>query len=543
MPLVIRHGGFADSQPRTRELRRDAEQLGAFGYMFPELVSSPKDHLNDIPSMAGRLKKLARAMIEDTHPRNDNSTIPPVYTYWGQFIDHEITAMTDVAPGKPIEQGIFVDQIRVLSQKEIVDGLHNQRQPTLSLDSVYDDGPDNDVIELYESDRIRLQVGEVDSFDRQLPNPALGRHRDLPRFTPEHQSKLEEFMADHHYKVGFARIGDSRNDENLNVAQFHVAMLKFHNAVVNWVATEEGQVGKALFARAKQLTCWHFQWLVVHDYLKTIALPPIVDRLLYAEEGLFENRLYMPLEFAVAGFRFGHSMIRPAYDYNLNFGRKRVNTQLKRATLFDLFTLTGHGGLGNKSHLPEKWVIEWDRFVDKTSPYVDRFARKIDTRITFPLSNLLDEPTARLEEQEDDDMFSFAENYNEIVLHLAMRNLLRGYQLQLPTGEAVARALDFQRLSTSELREGNSTDVNEALRRLGATPLWFYVLKEAEVQEQGNRLGEVGSYIVANTLISLLKADCTSYLRKGWTPANGVRFENGQAILSITDLFRFAGVM
>jgi hypothetical protein len=135
-----------------------------------------------------------------------------------------------------------------------------------------------------------------------------------------------------------------------------------------------------------------------------------------------------------------------------------------------------------------------------------------------------------------------------ILKRLAVRNLLRGYQLALPTGQAVAEALGVAPLTEEELRRNNSDAVNTALTEGGfleTTPLWFYVLKEAEARANGNFLGEVGSRIVVETLIGQLRADPESYLNQegGWSPEQGVLLDDGEPIVTIKDLFRFGGLL
>ena len=136
----------------------------------------------------------------------------------------------------------------------------------------------------------------------------------------------------------------------------------------------------------------------------------------------------------------------------------------------------------------------------------------------------------------------------EILEHLAVRNLLRGYQLSIPTGQAVANLLGLAPLTEEELKEGNSDELNTLLTDSGflqKTPLWYYVLKEAEVQAGGNSLGELGSRIVAETLIGHIRNDPGSYLAQleTWVPEDGVLLPDGRPILTIKDFFRFAGVL
>jgi hypothetical protein len=346
---------------------------------------------------------------------------------------------------------------------------------------------------------------------------------------------------------GSAVIGDARKDENLIIAQLHIAFLRFHNATVAWVRKNEADTyadDQAVFTRAQQLVRWHYQWIVVNDFLPTIALPGVVDQVVVEGNALFEKRdgeVYMPLEFSVAAYRFGHSMVRGAYDYNRNFGRP--GNVIPSAPFNLLFTFTGRGGFtGATDGLPFNWVIEWDRFVERDPRFPDHFSRKIDTNLAPPLFTMANEVKG-LGDSTPEEI-----RIHDILEMLAVRNLLRGYQLSLPTGQAVAQVLGLSPLSATELQVDNSDAINTALRNGGfleRTPLWYYVLKEAEVRAGGNSLGELGSRIVVETIVGQVRNDPDSYLAQspGWTPEQGVTLPDGLAVRTIKDLFRFAGVL
>ena len=191
--------------------------------------------------------------------------------------------------------------------------------------------------------------------------------------------------------------------------------------------------------------------------------------------------------------------------------------------------------------LPDNWPIRWTRFTDKSSPFPDRFARKIDTHLSPPLKDLTNEG----KDEDGNDLQDL--RVLRILKRLAVRNLLRGYRLGLPTGQAVAAALGVTPLTAAELTGGDQ-GVADALVDGGfvdATPLWFYVLKEAEVQGQGQHLGEVGSRIVCTTLIGQIQADPDSYLNRpggAWTTAEGVKLAGGGEVDSIRTFLEFAGV-
>ena len=546
-----------------------------FDYLFSELTNNPDAHLpaEDPAAVVAGLKALATAMVEDAltpgedplQPTN-NSTIPPVYTYWGQFIDHDLTANTDRTS---TTSDVTSADLTPIDPAKVVEELKNLRQPTVNLDSVYGDGPTFDpgaptrAGRMY--DGIKLRVGTVD-VNPAIPGeripPDGDLQRDLPRIGPliaQGVIAAEDFPEDLRNRPNFRSlpfVADARNDENLIIAQFHTAFLRFHNAAVDWVQASQpagygGDVSqRRTFERAQQLTRWHYQWLVVNDFLRTITTAGVVDDILLGGLRHYYPRKgepYMPLEFSVAAYRFGHSMVRAAYDHNRNFGRPGV--VIPNAAFDQLFAFTGSGSTRGPGGvvtlnpfrggevLPFNWIIEWDRFVDKGSSVPDHFARKIDTRLAPPLHDMVN--------QGND---SLADLIKTILKSLAQRNLLRGYHLSIPTGQSVAEEMGVAPLTEAELRLNNSDALNQALEQHGflqRTPLWYYVLKEAEVRANGNSLGELGSRIVCETIIGQLMYDEESYLNQkgGWDPSKGVTLPNGDLIVTVRDFLMFAGLI
>lgn len=509
-----------------------------FDYLFPELAGDPAALLpagtaEVAATTVAALVALGDAMIEQAPPPPRNAPIPPVHTYWGQFVDHDLTAATD----NDSVIGIDVTPLTPMPPADVTALLKNARNPALNLDSVYGDGPfarppaaGTIAVPYRADDRAKLELGTLSATGGVagvLVPPVADQDRDLPRDAQRR-----------------ALIGDGRNDENLVVAQLHVAFLRFHNAAVDWVRTHEPQpagVG-AVFARARDLTRWTYQWLCVHDYLATVLQDGEVDRVLASEAdplGLADRaRPYMPLEFSVAAFRFGHSMIRGAYDWNRNFGFPGTVFQ-PRASLDLLFQFTGTGGfIGGATTLPDNWPVEWDRFVRLDDLFPVRSARPIDTFLAAPLREMVNQVPPTVPPGSD---------LEALLKHLARRNLLRGFRLGIPTGQAVAGALGIAPLTPAELTDGLDQAVRDALDAGGLvdrTPLWFYVLRESEVRTGGDALGPVGSRIVAETIIGQLRRDPRSYLHQGgWSPAAGVRLPDGGAVTSIAAFLRFAGVL
>src|SRR5262249_2822713 len=197
------------------------------------------------------------------------------------------------------------------------------------------------------------------------------------------------------------------------------------------------------------------------------------------------------------------------------------------AGLDRLFTFTALSGqLGDHDTLPENWIIEWENFVDAGAPF--NKARRIDTKLVEPLFHL---PNLQGVPEQGDGA------------RLAVRNLLRGYLLRMPTGQAVARELGLEPLGPEEINAAAASD--EQIQALGdggfleRTPLWFYILAEAAAQAEGRHLGAVGSSVVAEVLVGLVRRSKDSILRtKDWKPTLPAA-EPG--LYTLPDLLRLAG--
>lgn len=547
---------------------------------FDPDATTPFDYYHPDPAVARitpsveafqAIDELGDAMIDQPPvDTTGDSSIPPIYTYWGQFIDHELTARTDLDTSLSV---IFGDpaSLTAADPGDVISVLTNRRTPNFELDGIY-----GSLTSPADADRDRYQRNYATAL--RQPNSALMRTgmntdigfttpplngvslaRDLPRLhqiDPAVLSTLDDPDLTN-ANPELALIGDPRNDENLIVSQFHTALLHFHNAVVQWLQANDSVAGETpdqLFERARKIVQWTFQWLVVNDYLKTICIPQIVE-LVLAEEAPFYtakfqqlNKLFMPLEFSVSAFRFGHSMIRGTYDYNRNFGRGAQF--LDQATLVQLFEFTGGGGFplpAGAQSLPSNWIIEWDRFTDFNAPVngdglPERFARRIDTHLAEPLGDLL---------KEGNDLQN-GFDFKTLSKQLARRNLRRSLILSLPTGQALAQTFGLTPLTTGELRMGLDLRMQSALERgkfLENTPLWFYLLREAEIIG-GNSLGMLGSRVVAETMIGSLINDNNSYLSQDntWHPGKPVPGATSKPVFSsgpmmrVSDLLAFTGV-
>ena len=216
-----------------------------------------------------------------------------------------------------------------------------------------------------------------------------------------------------------------------------------------------------------------------------------------------------------------------------------VNSNIPAVYTSDI-TKSEHNPFRGAATLPFNWPIEWDRMTDKGDANEAHFARKIDTRLVDPLHNMVNRGV------EPDLQEDAGKPIRQLLRSLAQRNLLRGYLLSIPTGQAMAAAMGIDPLTPAEIEQGDSQAVNDAIDAGGFdvnSPLWFYILKEAEIRADGNSLGELGSRIVVETQIGILRNDPSSYLNADdgpWDPWLGVRLDNGDPIVTIRDFFRFA---
>jgi hypothetical protein len=491
-----------------------AADVQDFDYLFPKLQENDKNLLPVSRRTRDGLVELGRSM-RDAGGESGDSRIPAGYTYFGQFVDHDVTLETTSATAAELVAPNLVP----LDLDDIRARMRNLRTATLDLDSVY--GPPAP------RNGDELVLGNVTPLGGSAPPllrpPGKDDHNDVPR-----QPRADGDPANDRA----ALIGDPRNDENTIIAQLQVAFLRAHNELV-----DQGYG----FERARKTLRQHYQHIVVHDFLPRICDPKVVRRVLKEGNKLyhpFVEPFFMPLEYAVAAYRFGHSMIRADYDFNINFNTSGDPGTLP-ASLQLLFTFTALSGQlgfpGQQSDtLPENWIIEWENFVEVKGGRRPNFARRVDTKLVEPLFELTD-IQGRPEPGDQ--------------ARLAVRNLLRGYLLRIPTGQAVARQVRKRWgtpvLSKRQLERGAASEEQVRILRdagfLERTPLWYYLLAESSVLGKGRHLGPVGSFLVAEVLIGLARRSEDSILRlKRWKPtlpsARRGRFE-------LADLLRLAGVL
>jgi hypothetical protein len=430
-----------------------------------------------------------------------SSKIPAGFTYLGQFVDHDLTFdKTNVMLGQNISP---VDLLQA-------------RSPSLDLDSLYGAGPgEPGSAKFYEADGLHLKMGKTVPFGNI---PAMDDF-DLPRgagSSPEDKRK--------------AVIPDPRNDENLAVAQTHLAFIRFHNRVVDTLPASVPPSQR--FAEARERVTRHYQWMLRTDYLPKVCAAGVVNDVFNNGRKAFEVGVppmdvpTMPIEFSVAAFRLGHSMVRGAYNWNKRFPNGQGTLDL----LFDFSG--GSDELGGNPRLPSNWIADFRRLynfkeANLVVPEAEfNRAMRIDTTLVNPLQTLPGFPPG------DDN--------------LAVRNLRRAKMLSLATGQQMAtfltsKGVTLTKLTPAQIRDGNNGVVLSGLTQTQRdsltqkTPLWFYILREAEFNQ--GRLKGVGARIVAETFHRAMEGSQTSIVRNPtWRPSLGPN----NTTFDMVDLLLFA---
>ncbi|MBR9915177.1 MAG: peroxidase [Algicola sp.] len=445
----------------------DKEQIGRFGRMFRSL--SP---LYLKPKSLEALGSADGPMLSGD-PANFTNDIPLGMIFFGQFIDHDITFDTT--------SNFF----SINSPTEI----ENTRSANLDLDCVFGGGPEDEPF-LYDNPNTRglyLLTGKTNNNQGQ--GVALEKH-DLPRTG-----------------TGTAIIGDPRNDENRVLSQLQLAMIRFYNAAYDklksdYAANSISKSSKDIYEEARELVTWHYQWVVINEFLPAMCGQKIVSDILGKGRQVYKpcDTGYIPVEFSVAAYRFGHSMIAE------NIKLQPTGTE---GSIFSPAIGMGFSPIKNNNQ-----IIDWKSFFDFDGTH--QKAEQLDTKLAKALLDL-----------------KFINSTNPADRSLATRNLRRGQSFLLPSGESVAKCLDRPQSEIDDVKNLiNNIAQTHDIDLSAGTPLWFYILAEAEEigklndsggSTPGEGLGPVGAIIVAEVIIGLLELDPHSFLgsNRDWTPSFG----------------------
>jgi hypothetical protein len=475
---------FADANDTVRSALLEVGRQGGILDANDDLAAGPKALIVD-PTVNGNP---TATNPYGTNP--DNLTMTAGSTFVGQFTDHDIT----------------FDQTSQLGTPQNPLASPNTRTPALDLDSVFGGGPHLRP-DLYESN-------PDGSVGPKLKIGSGGVHEDVARVP----------NGDRTYT---ALLGDPRNDENVIIAGLHCGHILFYNRLLDELGNHDLRAFPSArgadrsnhyvaFLVGREVTLWHYQWLLVNEHLPQIVGQATVDDVLRNGNRFYRpppGDAFMPIEFGAAAYRFGHSMVRPSYRANFSSGTGDSNSATKDpffALVFDTAQLDFSGPItSDRDDLmggfpaPRRY-IGWQTFFDLGDGQVKN-NKKIDTTISSVLFTL--------------PVPAIAPHTQTSPTVLPQRNLLRQLTWGLPSGQAVAAAMGVDPLTTTDL-----SDIRGVYAPFGSsTPLWYYVLAEAKAAAGGLHLGPVGGRIVAETLIGLLRADPASYLSRfpGFQPFLG----------------------
>lgn len=483
-----------------------------FNYLFPELQEDPSHRLPRTPQTLINLALLGASMQDAGEEPGTDSSIPAAYTYFGQFLAHDMVSSNLKKQDPTLTDSCMLDEKELVpfTRDEVTNKVHNNRTSILELECVYGSTPPPE-------DSL-MKLGEIELKANSKWPIGKDRHFDLPRGQKSEIAKEDRV----------AQISDKRNDENLIVSQLHVAFLRAHNSIVTRLRATALVEPADEFREARKLLRQHYQWIVIHDFLKTIADPDIVDAVLAGPNLPFAptaNALALPHEFAVAAFRFGHSMIRSSYYYNDEFPVRPLQRLYTLTALSNALKPTPNEGSAN---LREDKIIKWEEFLAGGR----NRARKIDTRLVEPLFEILDEANLPM----------------PCDARLAVQDLKRGFMLRMPTGQAVATRLHLPVMSPTQILSVAANKAQKGILSssgfLDDTPLWFYLLAEAAYHKKGDSLGPVGSRLVAEVLVGLVRSSKDSFLDPDFhSPGPFPFLGTTPGEFTLKDLLLLAGVM
>ena len=479
---------FRENSQRLQAAMRDIGK--------PHGMLDANDRLGDGGRQAA-IDLIVDPLLSANNPNNPAQTAGA--TFIGQFLDHDMTF--DLTS----RLAVVTDPL----------ASPNERTPAFDLDSVYGGGP------LVDQDLYVVQNPRGRERPTKLRIESGGLFEDLPRDGEK-----------------TAIIADPRNDENLMIAGLQAAIILFHNRAVDLVRDRDRHLSsEEVFERARQLTTWHYQWMIVHEFLPLFIGQPLANDILRNGRQFYRPQVgFIPVEFQGAAYRFGHTLVRPSYRANL------AGDENGTPFFGMIFDQNGEGesdpiDLRGGARARRRFV-GWQTFFDFGPTFTDgpgnpnpaiRPNKLIDSKISSPLFDLPVGAIAGGVRRGDP-------------VSLPQRNLLRQITWGMPSGQSIAKLM---RVPVVPPDDEVLRDLKEYHLNLEeSTPLWLYVLREGRVfGSEGRHLGPVGGRIVGEVFIGLLELDRDSYFsQRGWRPTLPTRSGRVTGDFRMVDFLTFAGV-
>jgi hypothetical protein len=470
--------------------------------LFPDLADRPialfeaDGSESAIDRTKAALLDITTEMVGPTDGLEDSdlSPTPAGFTYFGQFVFHDI---------------VFSEIFGIPKPTGGAPHLKNASSQGLDLSGLYGRGPvvDAHLYDVPDGDDLsacRFPLGLPRRKDSKLPIDCnTMRGRDLPRID----------MSGRFMNVKGRRrpyrplVADPRNDDNLVLSQLLCTLMGIHNRIVDVLLATSAPDPAEAYKRARVFLTSVYRAVVINDYMKRILAPELwayfFDGQDFRGRGVSALGTFnaLPLEFTFGASRFAHAMVRQFYVVN-------ASSVDQPADLRKMLSFSSQRP-GGEIPIPENWIVDWTRFASSDAPTKAQCARRISPFLSKELT------AAELSAELDGT-----------ARPVAFMDCWRCYDLGLPSGQDVAGAVSAAVGNQMEVRVLTGDDMlptlpcaerylynagrlKAALQRhpefLNATPLSYYIIQEASVLgNDGAFLGPVGSYVVAATVASAL---------------------------------------
>jgi hypothetical protein len=471
-----------------------------YGRMFNSEAFNPTDKQLDKLALLMTDSEVFFGHLTDTKSVEESistsNLIPAGYVYLAQFLDHDISFDS--------RSDRFRHEDHPWQSPDITK-VFNKRRPFFDLETIY--GFDNPTNEKEYTRAELMKAGSKTLLNLGMTTPeyldpiSSGARGEYPNDLPRQE------------KSPLAKVVDLRNDSNLALAQTQVAFMKFHNAVIKQLNDSDSS---EVFEKARKIAIRHYQYIILTDFLPKIVkneiLTEVIAEIVKNGQGKYyhpaADNIFIPIEFSIAAFRMGHSMIRNEYHWNIK----------RKAHISDLLYHTGIGGTENnginkksKNKLRSAWIINWNWFYD-FNPSGEKeknfnFAEPIDTKFSTGLNNLIPHHSSG----------------HGRANSLSALDLYRGRLWKLPAGQDIAKEIADKTgeeiLSSDDIESTFGEKLTQEYRDFfkKETQFLYDLLAEAEVQNKRfntTTLGNVGSRIVAEVIVKLLFESPYSILKK-----------------------------